>query len=55
MWRLLTYGDQKVKWDENLHIRWNFINGHMDSELEGEEIVFWHYTIPEHEVHLGRK
>ncbi len=55
MWRLLTYGDSKVKWDENLHIRWNFINGHLDSELEGEEIVFWHYTIPQHEKHTQRK
>ena len=55
MWRLLTYGDSKVKWDENLHIRWNFINGHLDSELEGEEIVFWHYTIPQHEIHPQRK
>ena len=55
MWKLLTYSDHKVKWDNNLKMRWNFINGHNPDELEGEEIVFWHYTIPSHEVYLKRK
>jgi len=52
MWNLLTYSDHGVKWDENLHIKWNFINGHNPEELEKEEIVLYHYTIPEHEVYL---
>ena len=55
MWKLLTYSDHKVKWDNNLKMRWNFINGHNPDELEGEDIVFWHYTIPSHEVYLKRK
>ena len=55
MWKLLTYSDHGVEWDENLHIRWNFINGHNYDELEDEEIVFWHYTIPSHEVYLKKK
>ena len=54
MWKLLTYSDHGVFWDESLHIRWNFINGHLDSELEGEEIVMWHYSIPSHEIHLKK-
>jgi hypothetical protein len=55
MWNLLTYSDHGVKWDENLHIKWNFINGHDPSELEDEEIVLYHYTIPEHEIYLKHK
>ena len=55
MWKLLEYGNTKVKWKDDLNVRWNFVNGYKDSELEDEEIVFWHYTIPEHEIHLKRK
>ena len=55
MWNLLTYSDHGVRWDENLHIKWNFINGHTPDELEGEEIVLYHYTIPEHEIYLKYK
>ena len=55
MWKLLTYSDHGVKWDDDLHIRWNFINGHSYDELEGDEIVFWHYTIPSHEIYLKYK
>jgi hypothetical protein len=55
MWKLLTYSDHGVFWDESLHIRWNFINGHSYDELEDEEIVFWHYTIPSHEIYLKKK
>lgn len=51
MWKLLTYSDHGVKWGEDLHVRWNFVNGYTYDELEDEDIVFWHYTIPEHEVH----
>tara|TARA_B100001939_G_scaffold334663_1_gene335893 strand:- start:21969 stop:22706 length:738 start_codon:yes stop_codon:yes gene_type:complete len=54
MWKLLTYSDHGVKWDENLKIRWNMINGHLPEELEGEEIVFWHYSIPGHEIYKDR-
>ena len=55
MWKLLTYSDHGVKWGEDLPVRWNFINGHMDRELEGDEIVMWHYSIPSHEIYLKRK
>ena len=54
MWKLLTYSDHGVKWDENMPVRWNFINGHMDEELEGDEIVMWHYSIPGHEIYLKK-
>ena len=54
MWKLLTYSDHGVIWGEDMPIRWNFINGHMDSELEGDEIVMWHYSIPSHEIHLKK-
>ena len=45
MWKLLTYSDHGVKWDEDLHVRWNFVNGHKYEELEDEEIVMWHYFV----------
>ena len=45
MWIYIT------KWGEDLHVRWNFVNGYTYDELEDKDIVFWHYTIPEHEVH----
>ena len=55
MWKLLTYSDHGVKWDEDLHVRWNFVNGHKYEELEDEEIVMWHYSIPSHEIYLKHK
>ena len=55
MWNLLTYSDHGVRWDENLHVKWNFVNGHHPSELEDEEIVLYHYTIPSHEIYLKYK
>jgi len=55
MWNLLTYSDHGVKWEEDLHVKWNFVNGHNPDELEGEEIVLYHYTIPEHEIYLKNK
>ena len=55
MWKLLTYSDHGVKWEEDMPVRWNFINGHMDEELEGDEIVMWHYSIPSHEIYLKKK
>ena len=51
MWKLLTYNNPGVKWADDLHVKWNFINGHNPEELDGDEIVLYHYTIPEHEVH----
>lgn len=48
MWKLLTYGDTGVRWDENLHVKWNFINGHKFEELEGEEIILYHFTLAHH-------
>ena len=51
MWKLLTYSNHGVKWGEDLHVRWNFVNGYTYDESEDKDIVFWHYTIPEHEVH----
>ena len=55
MWKLLTYSDHGVSWHDDLHIKWNFINGHSYDELEDQEIVFWHYTIPSHEIYLKKK
>ena len=55
MWKLLTYSDHGVKWGEDMPVRWNFINGHMYEELEGDEIVMWHYSIPSHEIYLKKK
>tara|TARA_B100000029_G_C17559320_1_gene952768 strand:- start:831 stop:1595 length:765 start_codon:yes stop_codon:yes gene_type:complete len=49
MWKLLTYGDHDVKWADDLHCRWNFINGTKPEELEGDDIVLYHYTIPRNE------
>ena len=51
MWKLLTYSDHGVKWGEDLHVRWNFHNGTIDEELDGQERVMYHYTIPEHRIH----
>ncbi len=51
MWKLLTYSDHGVKWREDLHVRWNFHNGTIDEELDGQERVMYHYTIPEHRIH----
>jgi hypothetical protein len=55
MWKLLTYSDHGVRWGEDLHVKWNFINGHNPEELEDEDIVFYHYTIPQHEVTAGNR
>ena len=51
MWKLLTYSDHGVKWTNDLHVRWNFHNGTIDEELDGQERVMYHYTIPEHRIH----
>lgn len=52
MWRLLTYGGHDVKWDyvEEPDARWNFINGYHYEELQGQEIVLYHHTIPKGEL-----
>lgn len=48
MWRLLTYSDHKVNWGfiDEPDARWNFVNGYKDEELQGTDIVLYHYTIP---------
>jgi len=51
MWKLLNYSDHGVKWAEDLHCRWNFVNGYQEEELGDQERVMYHYTIPEHEIH----
>tara|TARA_B100000287_G_scaffold376311_1_gene377371 strand:- start:2461 stop:3252 length:792 start_codon:yes stop_codon:yes gene_type:complete len=55
MWKLLTYSDHGVRWDDNLHCRWNFVNGYHPNELEDLDRVFYHYTIPEHVIHAKKK
>ena len=38
--------DYKVKIKE-IHAKWNFVKGYRDHELDGgQQIVLWHYTIP---------
>ena len=54
MWKLLSYSEHGVKWGEDMPVRWNFINGHMYEELNGDEIVMWHYSIPSHEIYLKK-
>ena len=51
MWKLLNYSDHGVKWAEDLHCRWNFVNGYQEEELGDQERVMYHYTIPEFEIH----
>lgn len=48
MWNLLNNGNFGVKVGEfpQPDARWNFVNGYIDSELQGTEKVVLHYTIP---------
>jgi hypothetical protein len=48
MWRLLTYGDMGVKTGRfpDPDARWNFVIGYKQEELQGQEIVIYHYTLP---------
>ena len=49
MWRLLTYGNMGVKTGRfpDPDARWNFVVGYKEEELQGEEVVIYHYTLPE--------
>lgn len=51
MWKLLNNSEHGVKWAEDLHCKWNFVNGYTEDELGDEERVMYHYTIPQHVVH----
>jgi hypothetical protein len=48
MWRLLSYGDMGVKTGRfpDPDARWNFVIGYKQEELQGQEIVIYHYTLP---------
>ena len=48
MWRLLTYGDMGVKTGRfpDPDAKWNFVIGYKQEELQGQEIVIYHYTLP---------
>lgn len=48
MWRLLTYGNTGVKTGRfpDPDARWNFVIGYKEEELQGQEIVIYHYTLP---------
>ena len=48
MWRLLTYGDTGVRAGRfpEPDARWNFVVGYKEEELQGQERVIYHYTIP---------
>lgn len=48
MWRLLTYGNTGVKPGRfpDPDARWNFVVGYRQEELQGQEIVIYHYTLP---------
>ena len=48
MWRLLTYGNMGVKTGRfpDPDARWNFVIGYKEEELQGQEIVIYHYTLP---------
>jgi hypothetical protein len=48
MWNLLTNGNFNVKVGDFPHpdARWNFVQGYVDSELDGTEAVITHYTLP---------
>ena len=48
MWRLLTYGNMGVKTGRfpDPDARWNFVIGYKQEELQGQEIVIYHYTLP---------
>ena len=51
MWKLLNNSEHGVKWAEDLHCKWNFVNGYTEDELGDEERVMYHYTITQHVVH----
>ena len=51
MWKLLNNSEHGVKWAEDLHCKWNFVNGYTEDELGDEDRVMYHYTIPQHVVH----
>ena len=51
MWKILNNSEHGVKWAEDLHCKWNFVNGYTEDELGDEERVMYHYTIPQHVVH----
>ena len=51
MWKLLNNSEHGVRWAEDLHCKWNFVNGYTEDELGDEERVMYHYTIPQHVVH----
>ena len=51
MLKLLNNSEHGVKWAEDLHCKWNFVNGYTEDELGDEERVMYHYTIPQHVVH----
>jgi hypothetical protein len=48
MWRLLKYGNMGVRTGRfpDPDARWNFVIGYKQEELQGQEIVIYHYTIP---------
>ena len=48
MWRLLAYGNMGIKTGRfpDPDARWNFVIGYKQEELQGQESVIYHYTLP---------
>ena len=48
MWKLLTYGNMGVRAGRfpDPDARWNFVSGYKQQELQGQEMVIYHYTLP---------
>ena len=48
MWKLLTYGNTGVRAGRfpDPDARWNFVSGYKQQELQGQEMVIYHYTLP---------
>lgn len=48
MWKLLTYGNTGVRAGRfpDPDARWNFVSGYKEQELQGQEMVIYHYTLP---------
>lgn len=55
MWNLLTNGKFDVKVGEfpSPDARWNFVNGYYEDELQGTDVVVYHYTFPKGERENG--
>jgi hypothetical protein len=48
MWKLLTYGNMGVRVGRfpDPDARWNFVSGYKQQELQGQEMLIYHYTLP---------